>query len=846
MFKFKTSVLALMVIPFAVIAQRKSSKPVPVAAVIPAKPTNKADSLPSAPKPYGQIITSKAKTYNGLFKIDLVGLRYFFEIPDSLLGRDILVVNRIAKSAAGIRNQMIGFAGDEIAENVIRFERGPMDRIFLKQVSFFERSADSTKQGMFQAVKNSNLQPIVASFNIKAVATDTITKAKRSVIDVTDYLNTENEIFYFNAYTKKTLGLGALQADRSYIESIRPFSINVEIKTVRTYQRVSATPGAETGIPATYELNSSILLLPKTPMKARYADSRVGYFATGYIDYDANPQGIKSIAMITRWRMEPKDEDIEKYKRGELVEPKKPIVFYIDPATPKKWIPYLIQGVNDWQKAFEQAGFKNAIIAKEAPSDSTWSIDDASHNAIVYKPSYVSNASGPHVHDPRSGEIIETHVNWYHNVMQLIHDWYMIQAGAVDPRARKMQFDDELMGQLIRFVSSHEVGHTLGLMHNFGSSSTVPVEKLRDKAFVEANGHTPSIMDYARFNYVAQPEDHITEKGIFPRIGDYDKWAIEWGYKWMPQYNTADDETPFLNKWIINRLNENKRLWFGIEGDINDPRSQNEDLGDDAMLAGYYGIKNLKRILPNLQTWTREPNEGYESLKAIYAQLVSQFNLYLTHVTKNVGGLCITPKSVEQAGPVYTVTPYQKQKDAMLFLNKNIFTTPTWILNSDINAKTGITATAVIKNSQYYVLTKLIGAGTFTKLLNAENSEKEKTYTITDFLTDLKSGIWGELYSHKNIDVYRRNLQRMYIDNCLKLFISTTYINLTQQGNSVALYIVPDPTSTDVSSVIRAHLVELRASIRKAIPYAKGLSRTHLEDLIVRIDYGLKPKEPAK
>jgi hypothetical protein len=842
MYKFKIIVLGFLLLAFTVSAQRKNAKQ--TAPIIPAKTANKADSLPAAPKPYNQIITSKAKTLNGLFKIHQVGLKYYFEIPDSLLGRDLLMVNRLSKAAAGIRQQMIGYAGDEIAENVVRFEKGPFDRIFLKQVSYFERSADSTKQGMFQAVNNSNMQPIVASFNIKAVAKDSLTGNKQSVIDITDYLNTENEIFFFNPGIKKALGLGALQADRSYIESIRPFSMNIEIKTVRTYQRVSAAPGStESSIPATYELNSSIVILPKTPMKARYADARVGYFATGYIDYDANPQGIKQIAMITRWRLEPKDEDQEKYKHGELVEPKKPIIFYIDPATPAKWIPYLIAGVNDWQTAFEKAGFKNAIIAKEAPKDSTWSIDDASHNAIIYKPSYISNASGPHVHDPRSGEIMETHINWYHNVMKLIHDWYMIQAGAVDPKARKMQFDDELMGQLIRFVSSHEVGHTLGLMHNYGSSSTVPVEKLRDKAFVEANGHTPSIMDYARFNYVAQPEDHISEKGIFPRIGDYDKWAIEWGYKWMPEYQTADEETPFLNKWIISRLSGNKRLWFGIENDFNDPRSQNEDLGDNAMLAGMYGIRNLKRILPQLESWTCQPNEGYDDLKTMYGQLVGQFNHYMAHVTKNIGGINYTPKSVEQPGAVYEVTSYQQQKDAMRFLGQNIFTIPVWLLNEDINHKTGINSATVIKNAQFYVLNKLLGPGTFTKLLNAESSEKQKVYTSADFLADLKAGIWSEVYNHKNIDVYRRNQQRMYIDICVKLFVSTTYLNLTIQGNAPALYIVPDPTTTDVSSLIRAHLQDLKANIRKAIPYAKGLSRAHLQDLIVRIDSGLKPKE---
>src|SRR4030095_12061384 len=364
---------------------------------------------------------------------------------------------------------------------------------------------------------------------------------------------------------------------------------------------------------ATFELNSSIVLLPKNPMRPRYYDDRVAYFTTEFTDFDADPQGVKDISIITRWRLEPKDEDMEKFRRGELVEPKKPIIYYIDPTTPEKWVPYLIQGVNDWQKAFEKAGFKNAIMAKRAPTkaeDSTWSLEDARNSAMVYKPSDIPNATGPHVHDPRSGEIIESHINWYHNVMRLLRNWYMIQASPSDSRSHKMVFDDELMGQLIRFVSSHEVGHTLGLPHNFGSSSGVPVENLRNKAWVEANGHTPSIMDYARFNYVAQPEDNIGPAGIYPRIGEYDKWAIEWGYRLIPEAATPEAEIPILDKWIEAKAND-KRYYYGRQGQPDDPRDQSEAIGDNAMKASAYGIKNLQRIVPNLIDWTKTPNDAY-------------------------------------------------------------------------------------------------------------------------------------------------------------------------------------------------------------------------------------------
>jgi hypothetical protein len=443
------------------------------------------------PRPYKEIITDKAKTDDGLFKVHKVDDKYYFEIPDSLMNRDILVVNRISKAAAGMRiGGFFGYAGDQIGQNVIRFQKGPNNKIFLLNISYAEYAKDSTSP-MFSAVNNSNIQPIAAAFDIKSLGKD----STGAVIEITDFINGDNDVLHFNSGLKSALRFAAIQSDKSYIVSVKSFPINIEIKTVKTYSRSPAPPvgggggfgsGAAGAGNMTVELNSSLVLLPKIPMQSRYFDRRVGYFTVGYTDYDLNPQGVESITLAKRWRLEPKDEDMEKYKRGELVEPKKPIVFYIDPATPKKWIPYLIMGVNDWEVAFEKAGFKNAIMAKMAPTkeeDSTWSLDDARNSAIVYKPSDIANASGPSISDPRSGEIMESHINWYHNVMQLIHDWYMIQTAPNDPKARKMLYDDELMGQLIRFVSSHEVGHTLGLRHNFGSSSTVPVENLRNKAW---------------------------------------------------------------------------------------------------------------------------------------------------------------------------------------------------------------------------------------------------------------------------------------------------------------------------------------------------------------------------
>ncbi|SMC88667.1 zinc-dependent metalloprotease [Pedobacter africanus] len=791
-------------------------------------------------KPYDQVITKKAATSSGLFKVHQVEDRYFFEVPDSLLETDLLIVNRIAKGATGASQAMSGYSGDQINENVVRFAKGPHYRLFIKNMSYTERSADSSDNGMYRSVRNSSLQPIVAAFDIKAVSKD----SAAVVIDVTDYLNADNEILFFNSGAKSALKLGGLQADKSYIEAVKAYPENVEIRTVKTYGRTGGA--AMSGLPpsaggnATYELNSSIIWLPKRLMASRAYDDRVGYFATGYVDFDRNPQGVGFNALITRWRLEPKKEDEARYLRGELVEPKQPIVFYIDPSTPKKWVPYLIQGVNDWNVAFDAAGFKNAVIAKPAPTnaqDSTWSVESARHNVIVYKPSAIANASGPHVHDPRTGEILETHVNWYHNVMQLLRNWYFVQASAVDPKARKMKFDDELMGQLIRFVSSHEVGHTLGLRHNFGSSSTVPVEKLRDKAWLEANGHTPSIMDYARFNYVAQPEDGISEKGIFPRIGDYDKWAIEWGYRWWPALPREEEESK-LNHWIIARTSANKRLWFGTETDQNDPRSQNEDLGDDAMKAGAYGVRNLQRIVPHLMEWTREKNEGYTNLKMMFDEVAGQFNRYTGHVLKNIGGIMTTPKSVEEKGVVVVNVPKAKQKSAMTYLDRYVFTTPVWLMDKDVLNKTGIEPIGLMEKIQGSALSRLFSPVVFLNLCNAQAKDGASAYTAAELLADIKHAVWKELKSGTAVNVYRRNLQKNHISNLITMAGLGRIV-----GPALALpsgfMAVGFPK--DAVGLAKIQLRQLQQEIKTGVPLVKDkMSRCHLLDCLDQIQRALK------
>jgi len=741
-----------------------------------------------------------------------------------------------------------GYAGDQIGQNVVRFEKGPKNRIFIRTISYAEYAKDSTSP-MFTTVSKSNVQPIVQSFDIKAFGKDSIS----SVIDITDFISGDNDVLHFSSSLKSSLRIAALQADKSYVVAVKAYPINVEIKAIKTYGRGPALPsGPGGGMMAggggnmTMELNSSIVILPKTPMQARYFDPRVGFFAVGYTDFDANPQGVKNISLVKRWRLEPKPADLEKYKKGELVEPAKPIIFYIDPATPEKWIPYLIQGVNDWQVAFEKAGFKNAILGKRAPSkeeDSTWSLDDARNSAVVYKPSDIPNASGPSISDPRSGEIMESHINWYHNVMQLLRNWYMIQCAPNDPRARQLHFPDSLMGELIRFVSSHEVGHTLGLRHNYGSSSSVPVENLRNKAWVEANGHTPSIMDYARFNYVAQPEDNISTAGLFPRIGDYDNWAIEWGYRLFHEYKSPDAEQSKLNTWVIEKL-KNNRLWFGTETNPDDPRSQSEQVGDDAMKGSSYGIKNLQRIVPNLQNWTREANEDYEGMKTIYQEVVSQFARYNGHVAKYIGGIMETPKTQEQTGPVYELVSKAKQKEALDFLQKQLFNTPTWLLDQQVFDKTGQSGLTIVGSVQDNILNRIMSSRTLTKLVEAEAAAGKKAYGILEYMGDVKAGVWAELATKKPIDVYRRNLQKTYVNTLINILNPPAASAISFGGGfGPAAPSLVSADKSDVRTVVKAHLQRLKADASSAaVLYTDTMSKIHLQDISDRISKALDPK----
>src|SRR5665213_1156997 len=707
-------------------------------------------------KKFSDLIPSKTKGNKGLFSTYKVDGKYYYEIPDSLFGREMLVVTRLVKTPANIKVFYQQYGGESENEQVWKWERH--DKQVLLRVPSYSIRADSTSD-MYQSVKNSNLDVVLASFDIKAYNRDTT----GVVIDIPDFYNGDISAIGISDDLKKAYKISTLDNSRSFIDTIKSFPINTEARVLKTY-RAAESPTDNTNGAITFELNTSMLLLPRIPMKARLTDDRVGFFGQQQTDYGTDAQKAQVTNYIHRWKLEPKDEAA--YERGELVEPKKPIVFYIDPATPKRWVPYPIEGVNDWQKAFEAAGFKNAIVGKEAPTykdDPEFSTEDARYSVIRYFASDVENAYGPHISDPRTGQILESHIGWYHNVMQLLRDWYFIQTAAVNPEARKAKFTDAQMGELIRFVSSHEVGHTLGLPHNFGSSYAYPVDSLRSKSFTDKHGTAPSIMDYARFNYVAQPGDGVTH--LYPQIGEYDKWAIKWGYTWFPGNKTPHQEREILDKWTKEKAG-NPLYYYGRQGTSIDPRLQSEDLGDNAMKASTYGIANLKRILPNIEKWTYQQGEAFTDVQTLYNEVLTQFARYMGHVATNIGGMNENFKTYDQKGPVYDFVSKDKQRDAVMFFNKQLFTTPSWLINNQELGKfdNGIVLNR-IKGIQVGTLGNVLSPSRLARMYDNETKNGNKAYTVAELFTDLRGGI----FNTPQPDAFKRNLQRGYIENLKSL-----------------------------------------------------------------------------
>ncbi|WP_405292522.1 zinc-dependent metalloprotease [Algibacter sp. Ld11] len=771
----------------------------------------KADKLKKQQiQPYSKIVTKDAKTDIGLFKIHTIDDKYLYEIPDSLFDREMLMVTRIAKTASGL-----GFGGGKENTQVLRWQ--VKDKKVLLRVVSNNVVADKSLP-IHEAVVNSNFEPILYTFPIKAFSKD----STATVIDVTDLYKKDVNSLGLSVRNKKTYKVSRLDDSKSYIESVKSYPLNIEARHVKTYYAGNPPSNSSTGT-ISIEINNSMILLPKTPMKRRYFDKRVGWFTSSQTDYGLEAQKSKQLTYLDRWRLEVKDEDLEKFKNGELVEPKKQIIYYIDRATPVKWRKYIKQGIEDWQIAFEAAGFKNAIIAKDPPSveeDPEWTPEDARYSVVRYLASPIPNANGPHVSDPRSGEILESDINWYHNVMSLVNGWFFTQTAAANKNAQNSEFTDEVMGELIRFVSSHEVGHTLGLPHNMGSSSAYKVEDLRDPEFTKKYGTAPSIMDYARFNYIAQPED--VGVSLFPNIGIYDKYSIAWGYKPILD-KTAVEEKETLDGWIMAHDGDPLYRFGKQQRETIDPSSQTEDLGDDAILASTYGIKNLKRVVPNLIEWTTKNTSDYEDLKTMYGHVFSQFNRYMGHVANNVGGVYENYKTADQEGAVYSHVNKAHQKNCLLFLNNQLFETPKWLISPEINDK--IQSSGIIERInavQARTLNNLLSTSRMQRMIENESLNGNDAYALTSMMRDLRNGVWKELNTGKNIDTYKRNLQRAHVNRLAYLMTSTS--------------------NSDIKAISRAELTTLKNLVRSRIGSRNAITNIHLRDMVEQINAILDPK----
>ena len=748
-------------------------------------------------KSYNSIITSDAITDDGLFKVHKIDDKFYYEINPSHINREMLMVTRISKTLNGI-----GYGGQKINSQVLRWQK-KNNKILLRVVSYENIASDSL--AIYESVRNSNFEPILYSFDI-----ETYNPADSSVlINITSLFTTDVKALGFPQFRRKSLKITSLDKKRSFIESIKSFPTNIEVRNVLTYISTDP-PSTRNSQTISLEVNNSMILLPDDKMQPRFLDRRVGYFSQSQTDYGLDEQKAKSTSYIRRWKLVPKD--IEAYNRGELVEPIKPIVYYIDPATPEKWRKYLKQGVEDWQVAFEAAGFKNAIICKYPPSkeeDPDWSPEDARYSVIRYFASDIQNAYGPHTADPRTGEILESDIGWYHNVMNLLRNWFLIQTSAVNDNSRGIKFKDEVMGELIRFVSAHEVGHTIGLPHNMGSSSAYHVDSLRSPTFTANHGVAPSIMDYARFNYVAQPEDGVTN--FYPMVGSYDIWSVKWGYTYFDGED-QNSEKRLLNNWVKEKA-DNYEYWFGYSNGI-DPRSQTESIGSDNMDASYYGLLNLKRIVPNLINWTYEDGKNYDDLKELYLNVYSQFRRYIGHVSTNVGGIYENLKSNDQEGDVYTHVPKNIQRKAVNFLNSNVFTSLDWLLNKDVlNKIENIGVQERVRSIHEFTLRRLFDYSRLARMLENETMNGKIAYSLNEMIGDLDNSIWDDLNTITPTSIIKRNLQKTYVN----IFIDMINDDKKQSsygkrfGNNI------DYASSDIKPILMGKIFDLNKKIKNKI-----------------------------
>ena len=765
-------------------------------------------------KPYNKVITAEAKSDAGLFTTHKVDDKLYFTIPDSLMGKDMLLVSRIAKVPSGYGGGYVN-AGSKVNEQVIRWsKRG--NYVDARVISFENQSDEDSP--ISKSVEANNFFPILFSAEVETKTPD----STGVVIDVTKLFT--QDIAAINAVSprsRKQYKIRRLDNNRSYIESAHAYPQNVEIKHVMTYE-AEEPPQRDQASTLTFLMNQSMILLPEDKMQPRLADERVGWFTLRKYDYDSDALKSDDYRILRRWRLVPKD--IEAYKRGELVEPVKPIVYYLDPATPMKWRPYFKQGIEDWNAAFEKAGFKNAIIAKDPPSpeeDPEFSPEDVRYSVIRYVASTTRNAVGPSVSDPRTGEILESDVIWYHNHLRSYRNRFMIEAGAQNPAARTLETPEAEIGEMMRMVIAHEVGHAIGLPHNMKASSAYPTDSLRVASFTQKYGLTPSIMDYARVNYVAQPEDEGVR--YIRMMGPYDYYAVNWGYRYLPEADSPEAEKPTLDQWILEKEG-NPWYEFGSSRGV-DPHSQTESLGDDNIKASLYGLANMKKVVPNLIDWTTKDGYGYDDLDEVYGELTRLWRGYVYHVITNVGGIYETRKTADQEGVVYEPVPESIQEEAVAFLNEHAFTTPEWLLDEEIlNRIESDGAIERIQNLQTRALGSLLSVDRINRMVSTVEQEGNSAYTPLELMTDLRKGIFSELYAAQKTDAYRRNLQRAFVD------IASEYIKKEKAAEDEVL-------KSDVSALMRGVLTQLRRDLNRRKNYSGDtITKYHFEDLIARID----------
>jgi len=775
------------------------------------------------PKTYSDVITDDTETDEGVFDVHRTDETFLFEIPDSLLGRDMLLVSRIGKVPVGFP----GFspAGVKTGEQVLRWER-QADKILLRTVSYSSVADDTLAVSI--SVEANNFGPIIAAFDIEVEGED----GNSVVIDVTEFYEADTPALTgLSSGQRDQYGVRRLDPDRSFINYARSFPLNVDVRHTMTYEATDAPAQARTGT-MSMEMHQSMILLSKEPVRPRYADPRVGWFSVTRTNFGLAEQKAAQETFIRRWRLEP--SDLEAYARGELVDPVKPIVYYIDPGTPEQWRSYVKQGVEDWQAAFETAGFSNAIIARDPPSpeeDPEWSGEDVRYSVVRWAANETRNAQGPSVSDPRTGEIIESDIVWYHNHMRSYRNRLMVETGAANPLARSLDIPEELMGETMRQVIAHEIGHALGLPHNWIASSAFPVDSLRSPAFTDEYGVAASIMEYARQNYIAQPGDGV--RRFVRKIGPYDHYAINWGYRIIPEAEDPEDEKPILDEWIEDRAGD-PMYRFGPVGPNFSPEIQTEDMGDDPVRASGYGISNLKRVLPNLPEWTASDGEDYSDLSELYGELLSMWNRYTGHVRTVVGGVYATMKSTDQAGPVYEPVPGVNQREATQFIIEHVFTDVDWLNHEEIlNRIEGSGAVARIQQVQASNLNALLTPARMVRMTEAALVDGN-AYTLMAFLDDLRTGIWTELDTGAPIDTYRRSLQRTYLER-LAFLMEDQEPPSGGRGNGPGAANSTNVLRSDIRPLVRAQLNTLRADA-EAAGSSDEMTRYHLDDVVARID----------